>query len=823
MMRKSSRFPRLRAWILSIAAIGILAPSVARSADIATEGVCGTRLSPETIAAFRERWGGPVPPTPSIPFAASYCVPIARHIVRESDGTGGISLTQLDQGLQDVNNAYAVMGIEFAYLPDIDYIDDDDYYFNIDTQGELDALRGINPVANAINVYFTSTASIDTFGLCGLASFSTDAVQGIVMVNGCTGTPENPSTYPHEIGHYLDLFHTHETAFGVELVDGSNCVTAGDLLCDTPADPGLTDKVDASCVYTGGESDPSGDPYDPDTRQFMSYSRKLCRDTWSPDSQTRALATLVGARADHLTLGCAPVADAGNDTTVECNSPTTTQVTLDGTGSSDEDGDALTYEWSAAGVTFDDGSSATPTGGFPFGTTDVSLKVSDGTFEDHDTVSVTIVDTTPPGIDCPADTTVECVSHMGTPKDDPQLADFFAGVSATDVCDAVVDIDNDAPAYFPLGSTVVTFIATDDHGNEDTCEATVDVVDTTPPEIAVELNRYSLWPPNHKLATISVESLFVADICDSNPTVVLDTIYSDEPDNGTGDGDTDNDIQEAAYGTLDLAFKLRSERAGSGDGRVYTIVYRATDGSGNSSDDTVAVEVPHDKSGFAKAGSGFNGTRTDFLNRAKVFTLIVPSTPEFDASAILAEEAQIGNTHGVVDPTAFRTADLDGDGLADLELTYPIAPTRALRQQSEVGSLIGLHFRHGGEDFYLVPQIFGLEPGFQQEIALKTEGSEDAGAASLLHLYRAVPNPFSADSRLAFAVNTPGGSAVEVAVYNVAGQRVRTLANGHMSQGVHEVSWDGRTSAGSEAPSGVYFFRAVVGAETRVVRVTIAR
>jgi hypothetical protein len=41
------------------------------------------------------------------------------------------------------------------------------------------------------------------------------------------------------MGHFLGLLHTHEDSFGKENVDGTNCRTAGDLLCDTKADPGF--------------------------------------------------------------------------------------------------------------------------------------------------------------------------------------------------------------------------------------------------------------------------------------------------------------------------------------------------------------------------------------------------------------------------------------------------------------------------------------------------------------------------------------------------------------------------------------------------------
>ena len=79
--------------------------------------------------------------------------------------------------------------------------------------------------------------------------------------------------------------------------------------------------------------------------------------------------------------------------------------------------------------------------------------------------------------------------------------------------------------------------------------------------------------------------------------VTLLSITSDEPDSGGGDGDLPNDIQGGAFGTDDRAFSLRAECHESGDGRVYTITYRATDQAGNATLATAVVRVPHDNSG----------------------------------------------------------------------------------------------------------------------------------------------------------------------------------------------------------------------------------
>jgi uncharacterized repeat protein (TIGR01451 family) len=197
----------------------------------------------------------------------------------------------------------------------------------------------------------------------------------------------------------------------------------------------------------------------------------------------------------------------------------------------------------------------------------------------------------PPVVTCPQDVAVECTGNCGIPATDPQLVPFFAGASVTDNCPGTT-LANDAPAFFPLGTTKVTFTATDSAGASASCTADVQVVDTTPPQIAVTLNRHVLWPPNHRLQDIEA-AVSVTDVCDPHPTFVLTSVTSNEADNGLGDGDTSGDVQGAVPGTPDTAFQLRSERSGKGAGRIYTIVYTAADKSGNTAQATVSVTVPH--------------------------------------------------------------------------------------------------------------------------------------------------------------------------------------------------------------------------------------
>jgi hypothetical protein len=83
----------------------------------------------------------------------------------------------------------------------------------------------------------------------------------------------------------------------------------------------------------------------------------------------------------------------------------------------------------------------------------------------------------------------------------------------------------------------------------------------------------------------------VTDNCPLPANSCTLTVTSNEPVNGTGDGNTSPDwiILDAHH------VQLRAERAGTGNGRIYTIGITCIDSGGNSSHQTVTVSVPHDQ------------------------------------------------------------------------------------------------------------------------------------------------------------------------------------------------------------------------------------
>lgn len=117
-------------------------------------------------------------------------------------------------------------------------------------------------------------------------------------------------------------------------------------------------------------------------------------------------------------------------------------------------------------------------------------------------------------------------------------------------------------------------------------------IDTIPPTLQVSVSPSVLWSANHELVLITA-TISAQDNLDPNPTVELVSITSNEPINGRGDGNTDSDIQDAAFGTDDRQFLLRAERSGNLNDRIYTITYRARDAAGNTTTATATVTVPH--------------------------------------------------------------------------------------------------------------------------------------------------------------------------------------------------------------------------------------
>jgi len=135
---------------------------------------------------------------------------------------------------------------------------------------------------------------------------------------------------------------------------------------------------------------------------------------------------------DELPTNTAPTADAGNDQVLECVG-SCNNVQLDGSASSDPEGDALSYTWTDADGNVL-GTGETITACLGIGTHTITLTVTDGEFESTDDVVVTVEDTVGPTINA-----VQLATELWAPNHQMHLV--ATGISATDDCDDDVDLN----------------------------------------------------------------------------------------------------------------------------------------------------------------------------------------------------------------------------------------------------------------------------------------------------------------------------------------------------------------------------------------------
>ncbi len=98
---------------------------------------------------------------------------------------------------------------------------------------------------------------------------------------------------------------------------------------------------------------------------------------------------------------------------------------------------------------------------------------------------------------------------------------------------------------------------------------------------------------------------------------------------------------------------------------------------------------------------------------------------------------------------------------------------------------------------------------------------ENSAEPASFQLAQNYPNPFNPNTMISFSL--PHGGPVELAVYNMAGQRVVTLVDGIRHAGSHEVVWNGRDDDGNAMASGVYLYRLQAAASVQVKSLLLIR
>jgi len=138
-----------------------------------------------------------------------------------------------------------------------------------------------------------------------------------------------------------------------------------------------------------------------------------------------------------------------------------------------------------------------------------------------------------------------------------------------------------------------------------------------------------------------------------------------------------------------------------------------------------------------------------------------------------------------------------------------------------MGALVPSH--HNDEAQWVVPYEYGTqfwrEPGDTTNLAATSSSAVDpvyTGEATTHLMARNYPNPFNPVTTIIYSVPAAGG--VELKVFDITGREISTLINSRQSAGSYTVAWDG-----SANPSGIYFYRLTVGAQSFTNRMVLMK
>jgi len=118
-------------------------------------------------------------------------------------------------------------------------------------------------------------------------------------------------------------------------------------------------------------------------------------------------------------------------------------------------------------------------------------------------------------------------------------------------------------------------------------------------------------------------------------------------------------------------------------------------------------------------------------------------------------------------------------------------------------------------------QGYGVFIGYEMDVHWDTSGIYYLGATTgveddldhnktfSFHLFQNYPNPFNSSTVIKYELKED--CHVNLSIYNLLGQKVKTLENGVRSKGHHSISWDGKDDSGREVSSGIYFYQLIGG------------
>lgn len=115
-----------------------------------------------------------------------------------------------------------------------------------------------------------------------------------------------------------------------------------------------------------------------------------------------------------------------------------------------------------------------------------------------------------------------------------------------------------------------------------------------------------------------------------------------------------------------------------------------------------------------------------------------------------------------------------------------------------------------------------VEAGYEPSRGGKKAVASDKGEVPItFSLEENYPNPFNSQTVIAYAI--PEQQRVTLKIYNILGQKVRTLVDGPKTKGYYTAVWDSRNDAGDPVSSGIYLYRLTAGDQERIRHMSLLR
>lgn len=296
----------------------LLADASAQSPDKKNVNPCG---APPRIDPWLLRFKSSPSPI-SERNADTLLVGVQVHLTAKDDGASRFFYDRLLDAFCRLNSDFEASAVRFYFKNDWNLINNTAWWDHDDIVQGIEMMFE-NNYPDVLNAYFCGTAA----GNCGYNL----PYAGVAIMHGCAGADDH--TWTHEVGHALslphpfigwegknynynnptpdtltyDYTHFHETPDTivpapldtalVEYVDGSNCIIAADLFCDTKPDyqsarwtcngEGLSPEL---------QKDPNGIDFRSDSSLYMSYADDACQNRFSPEQIEALRANLLSEK-----------------------------------------------------------------------------------------------------------------------------------------------------------------------------------------------------------------------------------------------------------------------------------------------------------------------------------------------------------------------------------------------------------------------------------------------------------------------------------------------------------------------------------------------